>query len=64
MQPVKDVSEISEILSRDNARMFVDIESKEFSFLKVKRSLGNISKVRAVSTMETIVDLIESNLKD
>lgn len=37
MQPVTDVSEISEILSKNNARMYVDIQAKEFSFFKVKR---------------------------
>ena len=64
MQPVKDVSEIAEILSKNNARMFVDMVAKEFSFAKTKRILGNISKVRAVSTMETIVELIDTKLKE
>jgi hypothetical protein len=64
MQPVTDVNDIVEILSKSNARMFVDLHAKEFSFAKVKRSLGNIIKVRALSTMETIVELIDQHLQD
>ena len=59
MQRVTKLSEMKDIFDKKNVRMFVDLKTIEFSFVKEKKNAGNINKIMYLSQLENLVELID-----
>ena len=59
VQPIKACSEIKAVICKRNVRLFVDLELKLTDFEKMKRLLGNLSKIKTKGQLAALCACLE-----
>jgi len=68
MQPMSDIDEIYDVISKPFVRLFVDYEKemryKSFNLARENRLLGNVNKIRMPGQLERLCDILKDQFYD